>query len=306
MKQAILIAGPTASGKSALSIDLAKRVDGIVINADSMQVYKDLRVITARPSVLEEAIVPHKMYGVIDGAEAFSVMDWAKMAMDEVNDAWSRGCTPILVGGTGMYFKTLLDGMALIPDVAPKVRETVREEAEKFGSQKLHEELAVYDPVSAARLAPGDSQRISRAVEVYRSSGKAISDWQKETNPGPLAALDREGALTKLVLDWPRDELYRRCDLRFDMMLEAGALDEVQKLLDRSLSSTLPLMKSLGVPSLIEYLNGELSLESAREQSKTQTRRFAKRQLTWFRNQFPDWKRLNAQYLESEVDKIFI
>ena len=305
MKQAILIAGPTASGKSALSIELAKRKNGVIINADSMQVYSDLRVITARPSVEEEAIVPHKMYGMIDGARAFSAMEWARMAMVEVHAAWDNGLVPILVGGTGMYFRTLLDGMAHIPDVEPAIRDKVRSEAEELGCEKLHEELLQYDPVTAARLAPGDSQRISRAVEVFRSTGKAISDWQKETKPGPLHAFDQEGNLTKLVLDWPRDELYRRCDLRFDMMLEAGALEEVQQLLFRGLPSTLPLMKSLGVPSLIEYLKGDMSLDEARDQSKTQTRRFAKRQLTWFRNQFPGWKKLSAQYLESELNKIF-
>lgn len=305
MKQVILIAGPTASGKSALSIELAKKYNGVVINADSMQVYKDLRVITARPSVDEENIVPHRLYGVVDGANAFSAMDWSRLAMDEVNAAWAEGQTPILVGGTGMYFRTLLDGMAQIPDIDPDIRKAVRLEAEKFGSEKLHLELTACDPVTAERLAPGDSQRVSRAIEVFRSSGKPISQWQEDTKPGPLDDLDKEGAVGKYVLDWPREELYRRCDLRFDLMMEEGALDEVKALLGRGLDESLPVMKSLGVPSLIEYLRGNIDFETSKEDSKTQTRRFAKRQMTWFRNQFTTWERINAQYLESEIEKIF-
>ncbi|WP_255934410.1 tRNA (adenosine(37)-N6)-dimethylallyltransferase MiaA [Kordiimonas sp. SCSIO 12610] len=306
MKQAILIAGPTASGKSALSIKLAKQYDGVVINADSMQVYRDLRIITARPSVEEEMMAPHKLYGVVDGAQAFSAMDWAKLAMNAVDEAWQDNRTPILVGGTGMYFRTLLDGMAHIPDVDPEIRTQVRAEAVEFGSAKLHAELMICDPMTAERLAQGDSQRISRAIEVYRSSGKPISEWQKETQAGPLQALDQSGNVKKVVLEWPREELYRRCDLRFDLMLEEGALEEVEALLSRNLSPVLPLMKSLGVPSLMKYLSGNISLDEAREESKTQTRRFAKRQMTWFRNQFNAWERIDAQYLESQMAKIFI
>jgi tRNA dimethylallyltransferase len=204
-----------------------------------------------------------------------------------------------------MYFRTLLDGMAQIPDIDPDIRKAVRLEAEKFGSEKLHLELTACDPVTAERLAPGDSQRVSRAIEVFRSSGKPISQWQEDTKPGPLDDLDKEGAVGKYVLDWPREELYRRCDLRFDLMMEEGALDEVKALLGRGLDESLPVMKSLGVPSLIEYLRGNIDFETSKEDSKTQTRRFAKRQMTWFRNQFTTWERINAQYLESEIEKIF-
>ncbi|WP_417465109.1 tRNA (adenosine(37)-N6)-dimethylallyltransferase MiaA [Kordiimonas sp.] len=300
MKRALFIAGPTASGKSALSLRLAEDLNGVIINADSMQVYKGLRVITARPSEEDEAKEPHRLYGFLDGSEVCSAAFWAERAMEEITRAWQGDQTPIVIGGTGMYFKVLLSGIAVIPDIPEDIRASVRERCASEGSEALHAELMPLDAVTATRLAPGDSQRICRALEVVLTTGKPISAWQLETKPGPMQRYDEDGALIKLVLDPPRDVLYDRCNRRFDLMLDEGAMDEVQALMERKLDPTLPVMRSLGVPQLMAYLKGELPLEDAVEDAKMQTRRFAKRQLTWFRNQFGDWKRLPAQLSESE------
>ncbi len=303
MKRALFIAGPTASGKSALSLRLAEDLNGVIINADSMQVYKGLRVITARPSVEEEARAPHRLYGFLDGAEVCSAAFWAERAMEEITKAWEQDQTPIVIGGTGMYFKVLLSGIAVIPDIPDDIRASVRHRCAYEGSDVLHTELMVLDEVTATRLAPGDSQRICRALEVVKATGKPISAWQADTKPGPMQRYHEDGALTKLVLDPPRDVLYDRCNQRFDIMLDEGAMDEVQALMARNLDQSLPVMRSLGVPQLMSYLKGELPLEDAVEDAKMQTRRFAKRQLTWFRNQFADWERLPAQLSESEYQQ---
>ncbi len=300
MKQALFIAGPTASGKSALSLRLAEDLSGVIINSDSMQVYRDLRVITARPSEAEEAQAPHKLYGFLDGAEVCSAALWAERAMAEIEAAWRKGQTPIVIGGTGMYFKVLLDGIATIPDIRDAIRQDIRNRCAAEGSEALHAELKHVDMKTAARLAPGDSQRICRALEVWHATGKPISVWQADTKPGPMQAYDEAGQVVKLVLDPPRDILYDRCNRRFDLMMDEGALDEVRALLARGLDMTLPVMRSLGVPQLVAHLEGGLSLEEAIEDAKMQTRRFAKRQLTWFRNQFGHWERLPAQLSESQ------
>ncbi|WP_417460117.1 tRNA (adenosine(37)-N6)-dimethylallyltransferase MiaA [Kordiimonas sp.] len=303
MKRALFIAGPTASGKSALSLRLAEDLNGVIINADSMQVYKGLRVITARPSAEEEARAPHRLYGFLDGAEVCSAAFWAERAMEEITKAWEQDQTPIVIGGTGMYFKVLLSGIAVIPDIPDDIRASVRHRCASEGSDVLHTELMALDEVTATRLAPGDSQRICRALEVVKATGRPISAWQADTKPGPMQRYDEDGALTKLVLDPPRDVLYDRCNQRFDIMLDEGAMDEVQALMARNLEQSLPVMRSLGVPQLMGYLKGELPLEDAVEDAKMQTRRFAKRQLTWFRNQFADWERLPAQLSESEYQQ---
>lgn len=294
MKRALFIAGPTASGKSALSLRLAEDLNGVIINSDSMQVYRDLRVITARPSLEDEATAPHRLYGYLGGAVVSNAAGWAKDAVSEMESAWGRGQTPIVIGGTGMYFKTLLDGMAVIPEIPPGIRSAIRARCDAEGSASLHETLTSVDPKTANRLFPGDSQRICRALEVYEATGKPISAWQAETEPGPMHALDAAGGLTKLVLDPARDVLYDRCNRRFDMMLDMGALAEVDQLMGRDLDPSLPLMRALGVPSLISYRRGEMDLDTAVEDAKMQTRRFAKRQLTWFRNQFGHWRRVSG------------
>jgi tRNA dimethylallyltransferase len=300
MKRALFIAGPTASGKSALSLRLAEDLNGVIINSDSMQVYADLRVITARPSEADEAAAPHRLYGYLDGAEVSSAASWAEDAMREITAAWDAGRTPIVIGGTGMYFKALLDGMAVIPPIPEDIRAAVRARCEAEGSAALHETLRAVDPATAARLFPGDSQRLCRALEVYEATGRPISAWQAETQPGLMHHLDAEGGLAKLVLDPDREVLYDRCNRRFDAMLKAGAWEELDALMARRLDPSLPLMRALGVPSLMACRRGEVPLEAAVEDAKMQTRRFAKRQLTWFRNQFGHWDRLPAQFSESD------
>ena len=304
MKQALFIAGPTASGKSALSLRLAKDLNGVIINADSMQVYKGLRIVTACPSVEDEAAAPHRLYRFLDPSETCSAAFWAGKAKAEIDAAWERGQTPIVIGGTGMYFKVLLEGIAKVPSIDPEIRAAVRQECDESGSEVLHRELSGYDPAAASRLFPGDSQRICRAVEVFRSTGKALSDWHKETGPGLLQAADVAGQIVKLILNPDRETLYERCNLRLDMMLEEGALEEVRNLMSRNLDPSLPAMRALGVPSLINIIKGEQEPAAAIEDAKMQTRRFAKRQLTWFRNQFSAWERISAQLLESEYQKI--
>lgn len=303
-KRALFIAGPTAGGKSALALKAATAKGGVIINADSMQVYSGMPVITACPSPEEEAQAPHRLYQFLDPSETCSAAFWAERAMAEIESAWAAGRLPILVGGTGMYFKILLDGIAKIPDIPNDIRAEVRRTCDEQGSAVLHAELAEVDPVAAERLYPGDSQRVSRAVEVYRATGVPLSIWQQDTEPGPMAAADREGRVRKVVLLPDRSELYARCDRRFDLMLEAGALEEVEALMARGLPTSLPAMRALGVPSLMAYLAGEMTLDEATEDAKMQTRRFAKRQLTWFRNQFSSWDRLEAQYSERHFDNL--
>lgn len=304
MKRALFIAGPTASGKSAFALKAAAEFGGVIINADSMQVYRDLDVITACPTAEEQAQAPHRLYRFLDGAEPCSAAFWAERAMAEIEDAWQSGKLPILVGGTGMYFKVLIDGIAKIPDIPVDVREAVRERCERDGSEVLHQQLAKVDPPLAARLAPGDSQRVSRAIEVYEATGVPLGEWQKNITPGPMQRSDREGLIEKHVLMPERVDLYRRCDLRFDLMMQQGALDEVRILIERGLPRTLPVMRALGVPSLSAFLRGESSLDEACEDAKMQTRRFAKRQLTWFRNQFSHWNHSDTQYMESVFNKL--
>lgn len=303
MKRALFIAGPTASGKSAFALKAASALNGIIINADSMQVYRDLSVLTACPSKDEQEQAPHRLYGFLDGAEVCSAALWAERAYQEIGQAWREGKMPVLVGGTGMYFKVLVDGIAKIPDIPEEIRHEVRAECREHGSLVLHSELSRVDPETAARLAPGDGQRVSRAVEVYRATKIPLSDWHQNTQVGPMFDADRQGFVDKVILAPERDLLYRRCDMRFDVMLESGALEEVRALMARNLAKDLPIMRALGVPSLMSFLRGEIDMAAAIGDAKTQTRRFAKRQLTWFRNQFSHWELLDAQYMESQIDE---
>lgn len=302
--EAVLIAGPTASGKSALALDIAEAVGGTIINADSMQVYRDLVLLSACPMPHETARAPHHLYGYLDGNIVCSAAIWASDAVEEINRARLVRRLPILVGGTGLYFKTLLEGIAHIPDIPLGVRTAVRDRLARFGPNAMHRELADADPDAAARLAPGDSQRIARAMEVFEATGTPITTFQKGTLPGPLKQSFDAGCILPLVVDWPREELYARCDLRFNQMLENGAIEEVKALVERQLPPDRPVMKALGVPELAAYLEGVMDLEDAREQAQMQTRRFAKRQMTWFRNQTSSWQRVNAQEMASESAKI--
>jgi tRNA dimethylallyltransferase len=284
-KRAVLIAGPTASGKSALALALAEELGGTIINADSMQVYRDLRIITARPTPAEEARVPHLLYGHVDAAENYSVGRWcvdAGAALAEVDGA---GRLPVVVGGTGLYFKTLTQGLAAVPPIPPDIRAAVRGRLAADGIAALHAELAARDPATAHRLMPGDRARIARALEVVLATGRSLNDWHRDGAP---PALDPDGAV-KIFLDVDRAELYRRIDARFDAMLAGGALEEVRALGRRGLDAALPAMKAHGVPWLIRHLEGEIELAAAADEGKRDTRRYTKRQATWFRHQLPDW-----------------
>jgi len=279
----ILIAGPTASGKSALALGLAEKIGGTIVNADSMQVYRNLRVITARPTPDEEARVPHRLYGQVDAAENYSVGRWLADVRPVLDEVRASGRVPIVTGGTGLYFKALTQGLSAVPPVPLEIREKVRARLEAEGPAALHAELLRRDPASP--IKPGDRTRIARALEVLEATGRPLSDWHREGLP-PLIEASR---VVKVFLAPERDELRNRIDARFDAMLQAGALDEVRALAARRLDPLLPAMKAHGVPWLIRCLNGELSLAEAAEGGKSDTRRYTKRQFTWARHQLPDW-----------------
>jgi tRNA dimethylallyltransferase len=282
---AILFAGPTASGKSALALRLAEQLGGTVINADSMQVYRDLRILTARPSPADTARVSHLLYGHVDAAENYSVGRWCVDAAAAIAKAERAGRLPILVGGTGLYFKALTHGLAAVPPIPASIHTTVRARLKAEGVAALHAELVRHDPSAAGRLMPSDRSRITRALDVILATGRPLADWHREGMP---PAVDAAGAI-KIFLAVERGELYRRIDARFDAMLAAGALEEVRDLATRGLDPALPAMKAHGVPWLIRHLAGEITLAEATEGGKRDTRRYTKRQVTWFRHQLPEW-----------------
>jgi tRNA dimethylallyltransferase len=285
--KAILIAGPTASGKSALAVELARRHGGVVINADSMQVYRELRIITARPDAAEEALAPHRLFGMVSAATRFSAGRWLEAAAGELAAARVQGCIPIFAGGTGLYFKVLTEGIAEVPEVPDELVANWRGEAERVGAEMLHEILTRRDPEMAAMLAPGDGQRIIRALSVLDATGRSLLDFQRAQASPPLLKLEDCRAL---FLDPERDWLYRRINTRFDAMIEGGALEEVAALKAMNLDPALPAMRAHGVPSLLAHLEGEMGLDAAVTRAKTDTRRYAKRQKTWFRHQMADWE----------------
>lgn len=301
LDKAVLIAGPTASGKSALGLALAQRARGVVINADSMQVYRDLRIITARPTIDEEAQVPHRLYGAVDASVNFSAGAWVNEAARVLDDVRAQGGLPIFVGGSGLYFKALTRGLSAVPPIPAEVRERVRSRLEQHGVEALHAELAGRDPVSAARLKPRDRTRIARALEVVEATGRTLPDWHRDGLPPLLPP----GAFSAVFLAPDRDQLYARIDARFGAMLAAGALGEVERLAARGLDPLLPAMKAHGVPTLIRHLKGEITLEEAAEIGRADTRHYAKRQFTWFRHQLPEfkWVRPEAavEWLEDEL-----
>ncbi len=285
VRRAVLIAGATASGKSALALALAQRQPAVVINADSMQVYRDLRIITARPRAEEEALAPHQLYGHVDAGENYSVGRWLQDAAAVLDQSAAAGQLPIFVGGTGLYFKALTRGLAAVPPIPADIRTAVRDRLAQEGPEALHKLLEQKDAASAARLMPGDGVRIVRALEVLQATGRPLSLWHQNGMP-PL--IDPEKA-AQVFLSPGRAELYHRIDLRFDQMIAAGVLEEVRALDARRLDPALPAMKAHGVPWLRRHLAGEMTLADAIEQSKKDTRHYSKRQHTWFRNQMPGW-----------------
>ena len=279
-----LIAGPTASGKSALALALAERAGGIVINADSAQVYRDLPILSAAPDAHDRARAEHRLYGVRDGASACSAADWAALAQAQIADAHARAMLPILVGGTGLYLRTLLDGIAPVPPIDPEVRKSIRARA----VEENYADLTELDPGLAGRLDPADTTRIARALEVVRSTGRSLGAWQAER----LGGIGDEIELRALVLLPPRDWLYARCDQRFAAMVEDGAIAEVDRLLQRRLDPDLPVMRAIGVREIAAFLRGETGRDAMVKAGQQATRRYAKRQYTWFAHQPPaDWPR---------------
>ena len=299
-KIAVLIAGPTASGKSELGLCLAEALDGVIINADSMQVYDALPILTARPGPEEMARAPHRLYGFVAPQMSYSVGHWLKDVAAAIEMVRASGKMPIIVGGTGLYFSGLLKGLSPIPDISVDVREYWRGEALRLSGPELHEILHVRDRQMAQRLKPGDVQRIVRALEVITDSGQSLLEWQKI----PGTPLIEEEDVAGLVVMPDRAELYRRTDARFDWMLEAGALDEVRALVDLGLDAGLPVMRALGVRDLMRHLSGELTLEEAAIEAKTQTRRYAKRQMTWLRRNMIAWKSVEMKYLQKNMQNI--
>jgi tRNA dimethylallyltransferase len=282
----VLIAGPTASGKSALALARARETGGVVVNADSMQVYHDLRVLTARPSEQEEATAAHRLYGVVDASINFSAGAWVAEAAKVLAEVRAQGRAPIFVGGSGLYFKALTRGLSAVPPIAPDIRESVRARLERHGVEALHAELARADPLSAERLKLRDRTRIARALEVVEATGRSLTDWHREGLPPLLPP----GSFRAAFLAPDRDTLYARIDARFDAMLQAGALEEVARLAARKLDPLLPAMKAHGVPPLIRHLSGELALDEAAAIGRADTRHYAKRQFTWFRHQLPEFE----------------
>jgi len=296
MTRALLIMGPTASGKSALALALAERLGGEIVNADSMQVYRDFRVLTARPSVREERQAPHHLYGHVDAAELYSVGRWLTDALAAITDIRARGAVPILVGGTGLYLKALTQGLADIPSADPETRAALRQRAQDEGAPALHAELIARDPQTAARLDRNDTPRILRALEVLETTGESIFNLHADTKPA-LAADEWRG----LALTPDREKLYATINARFDAMLTAGALDEVRAFAARQLDPALPAMKAHGAPALSAYLRDEITLQDAAEIGKRDTRRYAKRQFTWIGGQMPDWPRVATEDLSERL-----
>ena len=301
-----LIAGPTASGKSDIALQLAERLAqrgkrGVIVNADSAQIYADLPILSAAPGALDMARAEHRLYGAWDGAQGCSAADWAARAKAEIADIHAAGAVPILVGGTGLYIRTLLDGIAPVPEIAPDIRAQTR----ALPVAEAHAALTLADPEAAARLHPADTTRIARALEVIRATGKPLSYWQAHMAGG----IGAEVALAPLILLPPRDWLYERCDRRFAAMISAGAEAEVAALLARGLDGDLPVMRAIGVAEIAAHLAGHASLEAAIAAGTQATRRYAKRQYTWFRHQaHADWARLErAPHVEDvDIDGIFV
>lgn len=298
--RALIIGGPTASGKSALAVDLAEEFDGTVINADSMQVYRELDIITARPDPEDLKRAPHRLYGFLSAAEACSAALWREHALAEIHQAAEAGRVPILCGGTGLYLHALTHGLSEMPEISAGVRADARALHAEIGGAALRQKLAQGDPELAARLHDGDSQRLIRAWEVLQETGQPLSVWQQRPAEPPKGI-----AFFTITLLPERASLYRSCDGRFEKMLDRGAIGEVEALMALDLDPALPAMKALGVPQIIEFIEGKIPREECVRISQRDTRRYAKRQMTWFRNQVHANLTLHEQYSERSGIKNF-
>lgn len=285
----VLIAGPTASGKSALALRLAQAIGGELVNADALQLYADLRMLTARPSPEEQALAPHHLFGVVDAADGWSVGRWLRATHIVLAEIAARGRRAVVVGGTGLYFRALTQGLAPTPQVPHAAREAAGEEFDRLGEAVFRARLAETDPLAEARIAPGDRQRLVRAWSVREATGRSLSDWQAEAE-GALPA----GSWRAVALTPPRETLYARCDARLEQMLREGVLDEVAALAARSLDPGLPALKAVGYREFAAHLAGQATLAEALEAAQRETRRYAKRQMTWLRGQLPSWPRIEA------------
>lgn len=292
LKSAILIAGPTASGKSAVAIAIAERIDGVVINADAMQLYAELDILTARPSKADESAVPHKLFGCVPANKAWSAGRWLEAASREIRSAWDEDRVPVVTGGTGLYFKVLEEGLSQISPVPASIRDHWRQRLQREGPQTLHSELAKTAPADAARIQEADGQRIVRALEVLDATGKPLGEHFADARQTSVLA---RADVLRVALTPPREKLYRACDERFELMISRGALQEVEKLLALNLNRELPAMKAIGVQALAAHLAGDQSLEQAIATAQKQTRNYAKRQLTWIRNQMTTWPKAAAK-----------
>lgn len=300
----VLIAGPTASGKSRLALALAEALEpfggATIINSDSMQVYRDLRILTARPSRDDEDRAPHRLYGVFPSNQRCSAGRWCVLAGEAISKAHSDGRMPVVVGGTGLYFQALVEGLAPVPDIPPAVREQGSKRLDQLGNVPFHEELSRKDPLMAERIRPSDRRRMVRAWEVIEATGISLVEWQRRHT-----GTHCPGRFAKIVLSVPRETLYARCDGRFEEMATSGAVDEVRGLLAQAVPASHPVMKAVGVRELARYLSGEDTLDGAVAAGQRSTRRYAKRQMTWFRNRMADWRQFPAQDLESFFPEIF-
>jgi tRNA dimethylallyltransferase len=300
-KPVVLIAGPTASGKSAVALELARRHHGLIVNADALQVYRELKILSARPSEEDERQVPHRLYGTISAEEAFSVGRWLPHALAAIEEAWAQGRLPIVTGGTGLYFKALEEGLAPLPAIPASIRDAWRRRLAREGAEALHEELAGRHDGEATRVRPSDGQRIVRALEVLQSTGRPLAQWHEETGGGFL----QSASVLRLYLSPPRRSLYAAIDERFDRMVAAGAVSEVEALLALALDPNLPAMKATGVRELARFLDGSQTLEEACRIAKQESRRYAKRQLTWARRHMIAWKWLDQQFSERTLAEFF-
>tara|TARA_R110000868_G_scaffold4155_31_gene25555 strand:- start:8892 stop:9833 length:942 start_codon:yes stop_codon:yes gene_type:complete len=300
-KPVIVIGGPTASGKSALALDIAEKFGGEIVNADSMQIYRDLSVLTARPGVQDAGRVPHHLYGVLGVGERCSAGQWRTLALQTIGEVHHRGALPVIVGGTGLYLRALMAGLHAMPDVPAPIRDGLNARLGYVGPEALHAELTELDPATAAGLNPGDSQRIVRALEVFIHTGKGLKHWQS----GEAEAAPDGLGFFRIVMLPPREKLYEAADDRFGRMLDNGATEEVAQLMSKSPPDDFPLLKAVGVQAIRAFLAGDIDRERLLELGRRDTRRYAKRQMTWFRRQIIPEIKINTKYSEINIPEIF-